>query len=98
MAADGEAGLVGFANEGYWGMDVKKAQTYTGSFWVKGAYEGDFTASLQSNLTGETFGSVKIPSKATADEWTEHAVEFTPDNDAPNSNNTFAITFDAAVS
>src|SRR5690606_19420289 len=35
---------VGFANAGYWGMDVK-VQKYTGSFYVKGAYKGkSFTA------------------------------------------------------
>lgn len=95
-AAFSNGSAVGFANEGYWGMDVK-VQTYTGSFWVKGAYDGVFTASLQSNLTGEVFGSVDIQSRATADEWVEHEVELVPSADAPNSNNTFAITFDPQV-
>ncbi|KAK5684519.1 hypothetical protein LTS10_004389 [Elasticomyces elasticus] len=92
---DDSTGDVGFENEGYWGIDVKQ-QLYTASFWVKGSYDGVFTASLQSNLTDEVFGSVEIESQAVADEWTEHAFELTPDTDAPNSNNTFAITFDAA--
>lgn len=89
------SGVIGFANDGYWGMDVKQ-QTYTGSFWVKGAYEGTFTASFQSALTDEVFGSVEIESKAVSDEWVEHEVELTPEVDAPNTNNTFAITFDPA--
>lgn len=88
-------GKIGFENEGYWGIAVSQ-QKYTGSFWVKGAYEGCFTAALQSNLTDEVFGSVEVDSKAVAGEWVEHTFELTPEKDAPNSNNTLAITFDAA--
>ncbi|KAK8013914.1 alpha-n-arabinofuranosidase A [Apiospora arundinis] len=86
---------VGFANDGYWGMDVK-VKPYTGSFWVKGDYEGSFTASLQSNLTGEVFGSTEIKAKTSSSEWVEHEFKLTPTKDAPNSNNTFSLTFDAA--
>ncbi|KAH7127483.1 glycoside hydrolase superfamily [Dactylonectria macrodidyma] len=84
---------VGFKNEGYWGIHVKK-QKYTGSFWVKGAYHGFFTASLRSGLTGETFGSVRISSKVKPNAWVEHEFELVPRHDAPTINNTFAITFD----
>lgn len=90
------SGRVGFKNDGYWGMSVKQ-QKYTGSFWVRGAYNGTFLASLQSNLTEDVFGFVEIPSKAVADDWTEHEFELVPNRDAPNSNNTFAVTFHAAV-
>ena len=85
--------IIGFSNDGYWGMSVKQ-QTYTGSFWVKGAYEGNFTASFQSALTDDVFASVEIESKSVSDEWVEHEVVLTPEVDAPNVNNTFAITFD----
>ena len=88
-------GAIGFFNDGYWGMSVKK-QKYSGSFWVKGEYNGTFTASLQSALNDDVFGSVEIESNATADEWVEHEVILVPHMDAPNSNNTFAITFDPA--
>ena len=77
-------------------MDVRQ-QKYTGSFWVKGAYNGSFTASLESNLTSDVFGSIEVPSKSVADSWTEHAFELVPEKDASNSNNTFSITFDAAA-
>lgn len=87
------SGPIGFANDGYWGMSVEQ-QTYTGSFWVHGSYTGQFTASLQSALTDEVFGSVKIDSKAQADQWVEHEFELVPSKDAPSSNNTFAVTFD----
>lgn len=96
VAGGNGSGVIGLENDGYWGMDVK-VQKYTGSFWVKGSYDGVFTASLKSALNEDVFGSVEIESKASADEWVEHEVELTPEKDALNSNNTFAITFDPAV-
>lgn len=87
---------VGFANDGYWGMDVK-IQKYTGSFYVKGAYKGKtFTASLQSALTGEVFGTTEVPVKKAGNDWVKYDFNLTPVKAAPSSNNTFAITFDAA--
>jgi alpha-N-arabinofuranosidase len=97
VATTGSSGKVGFANTGYWGMDVK-VQPYKGSFYVKGSYQGSFTASLQSNLTGESFGSVDVVSQSVAGEWTQHNFTLVPAKAAPNSNNTFAITFNPAVS
>ena len=92
---DGVSGKIGFENEGYWGMDVRRQQ-YTGSFWVKGNYTGSFTASLKSNLTDDVFGSVEVVSSAVPDDWTEHTFDLIPEKDAPNSNNTFAVTFDSS--
>ena len=86
------SGIIGFKNSGFWGIDVR-VQKYTGSFYVRGAYNGSFTASLTSALTNETFGSVSIPSKSKRDEWTQHKFTLVPERDAPNSNNSFAITF-----
>lgn len=97
VASGSKSGKIGFANTGFWGMDVK-VQKYTGSFHVKGAYTGSFTASLQSNLTGESFGSVDVTSQSVSGEWTQHNFTLVPTKNAPNSNNTFAITFDPAVS
>lgn len=96
MSGNSTGGAIGFYNDGYWGMSVK-VQKYTGSFWVKGSYKGIFTASLQSALTEDTFGSVRVDSKASPGKWVEHKFELVPTRDAPNSNNTFAITFDPAV-
>lgn len=85
----------GLFNDGYWGIDVR-VQNYTGSFWVHGAYEGVFTADLRSAVDGEVFGSVEVESRAVDGEWVEHEFVLVPDVDAPSSNNTFALTFDAA--
>jgi alpha-N-arabinofuranosidase len=93
----GKAGKIGLANSGFWGMDVKAATRYAGSFYVRGAYKGAFTASLQSALgEKEVFGSVEVQSKSVADGWTQHEYVLVPGKSAPNSNNTLAITFDAA--
>jgi alpha-N-arabinofuranosidase len=97
VAPAGKGGQIGFFNDGYWGMDVK-VQPYSGSFWVRGDYSGDFTASLQSNITGEQFGVTKVRSRSQADQWVEHEFVLTPRKNAPSSNNTFAITFNAEVS
>lgn len=88
-------GKIGLANDGYWGMDVK-VQKYTGSFWVRGKYDGDFEVSLKSALTGEVFGAAKVKGPST-NEWTEKKFELVPRKNAPNSNNTFVVEFDAKV-
>ncbi|KAI1737781.1 alpha-N-arabinofuranosidase A [Xylaria scruposa] len=95
VAPTSASGQVGFFNDGYWGMDVK-VQKYSGSFWVRGDYSGVFTASIQSNITGEQFGVTKVKSRAQANEWVQHEFTLTPSKNAPSSNNTFAITFEAA--
>lgn len=100
-----EATKLGFSNHGFWGMDVKK-QKYTGSFYVRGATKkgAKFTASLQSGLTGDVFGSVEVKSKLDGkpnkedNGWVQHEFTLKPQKNAPNSNNTFVISFDTAVS
>ena len=95
-------GDIGFKNHGYWGIGVSR-QTYTGSFWVQGPYSGSFTVSLESNLTGEVFGTTKVASRGRMWDWqatwiwTEYTFHLVPSKDAPNSNNSFSITFDPAA-
>ncbi|KAF2204615.1 glycoside hydrolase [Delitschia confertaspora ATCC 74209] len=89
-------GTAGIANPGFWGIDVK-VQKYTGSFWVKGKYDGSFTASLQSTITNETYGSVKVRSQATDREWREHKYTLVPQKAGERTNNTLVITYDASA-
>lgn len=87
----------GLTNAGFWGIDVR-SQKYTGSFYVKGSYEGVFTASLESVTSGETLAAVDVASKSVADDWIQHDFTLTPTTTAPNTDNTFSLTFDVSVS
>lgn len=82
---------VGLSNPGYWGIDVLP-QTYKGSFWVWGEYNGNFTASFRDAARGTTRESVQIPSKSKADEWTKHEFELVPEQ-AWGHENKFTLTF-----
>ncbi|KAL9093583.1 MAG: hypothetical protein Q9165_003978 [Trypethelium subeluteriae] len=71
-------------------------EDYKGSFYVHGTYNGTITASLVSDLANTTFGSVNVPVSSTKDGWTQYNYTLTPSTAAPNSNNSFILTFDAA--
>lgn len=76
-------------------MEVKP-QTYTASFWVRGVYDGQFVASLQSTTSGSTLAVTNITSRSIADAWTKHDFQLIPQNAASDTNNTFSIAYDAA--
>jgi len=62
-----------------------------------GAYSGDFTAALVSNITNQTYASAQVQSASQAGQWTQHNFTLSPTQGAPNVNNTLTITFNAAV-
>lgn len=77
-------------------------QTYNASFYMQPAalYPNLTSAnvSIVSNLTGETWvsSSVSIPSNLTTFGYTQFATQLINTATAPNSNNSFTVTFDAA--
>ncbi|KAK5941790.1 hypothetical protein PMZ80_005741 [Knufia obscura] len=95
-------GEVGILNEGWWGIDVRP-QTYDASFYAKsngprnnGTLSG-INVSLRSNLTGETWVSSKIPTtNVSSFEYEHFEAQLVNQAMAPDSNNTFAITFNAS--
>ncbi|KAL1872390.1 hypothetical protein Daus18300_004360 [Diaporthe australafricana] len=89
-------GTIGIKNPGWWGIDVKAANAYSGSFHALGSYQGNFTASLVSDITNKTLASVNIASSSVANTWTEHEFQLQPSADASNSNNSFLLTYEAA--
>ncbi|KUJ08213.1 putative alpha-N-arabinofuranosidase A [Mollisia scopiformis] len=93
-ASEKTKGKIGLLNPGWWGIDVK-ARPYTGSFWALGSYAGTFTVKLQSAITNQVFASLDITSGCQAGMWVEHKFTLEPKMDAPNSNNTFVLEFDA---
>jgi alpha-N-arabinofuranosidase len=96
-------GEVGFLNEGYWGIGVIP-QTYNASFFVlpyqpRGNYStlSGINVSLRSNLTDDIFATTKIPvGNLSGFEYTHLSGQIKNTKTAPNSNNTFAVTFDAS--
>ncbi|KAK3994491.1 alpha-L-arabinofuranosidase A [Cladorrhinum sp. PSN332] len=97
VKATKKKGKVGLVNDGYWGMDVRP-QKYTGGFWVRGGYEGDFEVSLRSAITGEVLGKKKVKGdKKGASEtgWREKTFDIWPEKQGRGSNNTFVVEWDA---
>ncbi|KIM20379.1 glycoside hydrolase family 51 protein [Serendipita vermifera MAFF 305830] len=96
-------GEVGFLNEGWWGMDVRP-QDYDASFYIKpnGAlYKKNVTGvniSLRSAVTNDIWATTRvgISQNISTTKFTKLEAVLTPTAAAPSSNNTFAITFDAA--
>ncbi|KAK7740737.1 hypothetical protein SLS53_005205 [Cytospora paraplurivora] len=89
-------GVVGIKNPGWWGIDVRAANIYNGSFYSLGTYVGNFTASLVSDITNQTLASVTFSSSSVANNWTQHTFELQPSADAANSNNSFLLTYSAS--
>lgn len=95
-------GTVSIANPGYWGIDVRP-QDYQGSFYVRGAYQGDFTVSLVSyqtldaGNTAETFAATIIQANSTTDQWTQYNFTLSPLEIASTTNNSLQIEFDGAA-
>lgn len=96
-------GEVGFLNEGWWGIDVRP-QTYNASFYMKANAPRDNTTlsgidvSLRSNLTDDVWSTKTIPIEEdgySSFDYTQFHAQIINDVKAPNSNNTFAVTFNA---
>lgn len=88
------AGTAGLTNAGFWGIDVRP-QKYTGSFYVKGAYKGSFTASLLSS-SGKVLATTKVASKSVANDWVQHEFVLAPKEKASDTKNKFSLTFDGS--
>ena len=86
---------------GWWGMQVTP-QTYNASFYMqpRGIYPNltSIDVSIVSNLTGETWvsSSISVPENLTTFSYTQFATQLVNTETAPNSNNSFMVTFDAA--
>jgi alpha-N-arabinofuranosidase len=89
----GASGAVGVANGGYIGVPVNN-DTYTTSFWYKGAYTGDLTVNLVSNTTGTVFGSSNI-SVTSGDSFTEYNATIAA-TQSPDRNNIWQVTLESS--
>jgi alpha-N-arabinofuranosidase len=83
---------LGFSNPGWWGIDVRP-QTYQGSFYVTGAYYGNFTLSLVSNTSDAVFATTNVVSQSVDGAWVQHIYTLTPTSAASDTNNSLVLTF-----
>lgn len=83
-------------------MLIDRREEYQASFYMKPSQPlhkpgnmSTITVSIRSNLTSEVFASsnITIPRDIRTTNFTQFHTTITPDEAAPNSNNTFAITF-----
>ena len=95
----------GLTSIGWWGFDVSP-QTYTASMYILGASGvrqnyGNLTGinvSLRSNATGEIWATTKIPVSGDLSDfdYTYFSTALVNNVSAPDVNNVFAVTFNAA--
>lgn len=95
-------GQVGFLNYGWWGMDVSP-QTYDASFYILANGPTDAAnltgveVSLKSNVTSDVWITNQIPISNLSDfSYTQFSSSLMNNVTAPDSNNTFAVTFNAS--
>jgi alpha-L-arabinofuranosidase len=98
-------GEVGFFNEGWWGINVEPG-TYNVSFYAKGngaRMNGTLSSvnvSLRSNLTDDIWANQTIEMSEAQNisyfSWTQFETQLVVEESAPNSNNSFYLTFNAS--
>jgi alpha-L-arabinofuranosidase len=76
-------GAGGVANNGYWGIPVKPATTYTAIFYARGnaGFAAPVTASLVTDKDEKTVASADT--EAIGDSWKKYTLKFTTPADAP---------------
>ncbi len=75
----------GAANDGYWGIPVRRDTTYTASFYAKGSggFAGPLTASIVVNDDNVTVAKAETP--PVTGSWQKYQLTFTTPHDAPTT-------------
>ncbi len=78
-------GTGGVANNGYWGIPVRPATTYTAAFYARGndGFAGPVTASLRTDAGDHTVATAATSPLTGA--WKKYTVKFTTPADAPTT-------------
>jgi alpha-L-arabinofuranosidase len=86
-----ESAPAGVENEGWWGIPVRPATTYTGSFWAKTDNAGiAMTVSLVNDLTGVT--AAKATVTGLSGDWKEYSYTLKTDAVPVTTNNHLLLT------
>lgn len=86
-----ETAPAGVENEGYWGIPVRPATTYTGSFWAKTDKAGlAITVSLVNDITGVTAAKATVTD--VSGDWKEYSYTLKTGAVPVTSNNHLLLT------
>src|SRR6478752_3165123 len=90
QASTGHA--AGITNEGYWGIPVKPATRYTGSFYAKATqgFTGPVDVSIQSDDGRTTYATTPVTGLTTA--WKRYEVTLQTQNVTPTAKARYALT------
>ncbi|KAH8083329.1 glycoside hydrolase family 51 protein [Cristinia sonorae] len=95
----GQNGRIGFSNEGFWGIKVDAAWTYTASFFFKfpnkSNFRGSFTIALQTS-SGKVLASKSVGVSGSTTSWTRVQVQLRPSTSAKDTKNNFVVTVNSA--
>ena len=95
--AQGATGNTGFWNEGFWGINVTSAQSYSVSLYSRGTYSGDLLCAFWSNTTNSMLGNTTFDmNQQESDGWVQYKGSITPFATAPDDANTFHCDFDGS--
>ena len=85
LRLDLEGGTAGVANDGYWGIPVRPATTYTASFYARGSdrFTGGVTASLLTDEGNASVADASTPPVTST--WQKYTLTLTTNSDAPTT-------------
>jgi alpha-N-arabinofuranosidase len=83
---------VGVANDGYWGIPVRRNTEYTASFYAKAnnGFKGPLKVSIEANNGGTVFASGEIP--ALTDVWKKYTVKMKTGDIQPTADARFVLS------
>ncbi|EKM56923.1 glycoside hydrolase family 51 protein [Phanerochaete carnosa HHB-10118-sp] len=94
VSVPGKSTTAGFANSGFWGINVNSSWTYTASFYYKfptsSSQSVKFTVELRS-ASGKTLASSATTASGTATTWKQVQLTLKPTTSAPDVNNQFVV-------
>lgn len=91
LDAQNAGSRIGIANDGYWGIPVRPATTYTASFYAKASKANPLTLSIESN-DGKTVYA-KAQSKTIGRDWQQYLLTLTTSADVkPTADTRFVIS------
>jgi alpha-N-arabinofuranosidase len=83
---------VGVANDGYWGIPVRRNTEYTASFYARAndGFKGPLKVSIEANAGGVVFASADVPALTSA--WKKYTVKLKTEDVQPTADARFVLS------